>query len=253
VTSHTDATRQRLIRAAIRLFAAEGVDRVALRRINEAAGTKNTAAAHYHFGNRLGLFKAILAELDGRIAAVRDARIDAQLSRPPDALTPREAVAAAHAPYIALAADPQDGPALQRIVCQLVNHHDEAVRNLFAQRYKELFEKMLRLFRHAGTELSDTQLKLTVLWSARDVINGMTNLDWYSHTPFGRQDDLDPFTVYGHYLNYLSAPFGDAPRRLSDAEHDDLVQLVFTVNRLDGEPPLRRQLQRQQQRNRKKV
>ncbi len=52
VSPRADETRDLLIRTAIRLFAAKGVNGVSLRAVGEEAGQKNTAAVHYHFGDR---------------------------------------------------------------------------------------------------------------------------------------------------------------------------------------------------------
>ncbi len=49
-----------LILAAERLFAEQGIAAVPLRRINQAAMQKNMSAAHYHFGSRDGLVRAVL-------------------------------------------------------------------------------------------------------------------------------------------------------------------------------------------------
>ena len=49
-----------LIYAAEKLFAEHGIASVSLRQINQAANHRNIAAAHYHFGSRDGLVKAVL-------------------------------------------------------------------------------------------------------------------------------------------------------------------------------------------------
>lgn len=54
------ASELALILAAERLFAERGIAVVSLREINQAANQKNIAAAHYHFGSREGLVKAVL-------------------------------------------------------------------------------------------------------------------------------------------------------------------------------------------------
>lgn len=53
-------TRQRILDAAERLMAERGIEGVSLNEINAAAGQRNTAALHYHFGGREGLVRAIL-------------------------------------------------------------------------------------------------------------------------------------------------------------------------------------------------
>lgn len=53
-------TRLALMRAAEKLFAEQGVDRVSLREIAVAAGQRNVSAATYHFGSKRELIEAIL-------------------------------------------------------------------------------------------------------------------------------------------------------------------------------------------------
>ena len=49
-------TRQRLLEAAARLFAARGFTHVTVREICNAANA-NVAAVNYHFGDKLGLYE----------------------------------------------------------------------------------------------------------------------------------------------------------------------------------------------------
>lgn len=53
-------TSDMLVTAAICLFAERGFHGLSLRAVAEAAGAKNTAAVHYHFGDREGLLRACL-------------------------------------------------------------------------------------------------------------------------------------------------------------------------------------------------
>src|SRR5436190_20788129 len=57
--AETESTRDKLLRAALHLFARQGLD-VPLRDINELAGQRNASALHYHFGGRPELLKAII-------------------------------------------------------------------------------------------------------------------------------------------------------------------------------------------------
>lgn len=69
-------TRDRLIRAAERLFAERGVGGVSLREINREAGAKNAVAVQYHFGDRDGLLRAVLAKHWPDVEARRHALLD---------------------------------------------------------------------------------------------------------------------------------------------------------------------------------
>ena len=53
-------TRQRLLRTALHLYARDGLHAVSLRRISTEAGSRNSAAMHYHFKNKLGVIQALL-------------------------------------------------------------------------------------------------------------------------------------------------------------------------------------------------
>jgi AcrR family transcriptional regulator len=59
VATDTETTRDKLLRAALHLFARQGLD-VPLRDINELAGQRNASALHYHFGGRPELLTAII-------------------------------------------------------------------------------------------------------------------------------------------------------------------------------------------------
>ena len=55
-----ESTQARLILAAERLYALEGIDRVSLRQIADASGQRNPAAVQYHFGTKLELIRMIV-------------------------------------------------------------------------------------------------------------------------------------------------------------------------------------------------
>jgi AcrR family transcriptional regulator len=78
-----EETRQRLLDAAITLFAAEGFARVTVRDICRAADT-NVAAVSYHFGDKFGLYMAV-------VRAAVDAMWDLnELAMQPESATPEE-------------------------------------------------------------------------------------------------------------------------------------------------------------------
>lgn len=79
-------TREQLMRAAEKLFARDGIDRVSVRAIIREAGQKNESALQYHFGNREGLIEALRQE---RAAQVNSLRLE-MLGEAPADLTLRE-------------------------------------------------------------------------------------------------------------------------------------------------------------------
>jgi AcrR family transcriptional regulator len=69
-----DATRERLLDEAERLFAERGYDGTSLRALAEAAGA-NIAAANYHFRSKEGLLQAVVARAMAPVNAERDRRL----------------------------------------------------------------------------------------------------------------------------------------------------------------------------------
>ena len=69
-------TRDRLLRAAAGLFADRGFAETTVRTICRTARA-NVAAVNYHFGGKLGLYRAVLAAAIERMRATTDAAIDA--------------------------------------------------------------------------------------------------------------------------------------------------------------------------------
>jgi len=76
VTDRAQATRERILVAAERLYAEHGVLAVSHRQISEAAGQGNNTAVGYHFGTRTELVRAIVRRHTEPIERLRCRRLD---------------------------------------------------------------------------------------------------------------------------------------------------------------------------------
>jgi len=76
-------TRQRLLDAATRVFAEQGVETASLLEVARRAGQRNRGAVHYHFGSRTGLLVAVLEQYAGFLAE-REGELLAQAERAPE-------------------------------------------------------------------------------------------------------------------------------------------------------------------------
>jgi AcrR family transcriptional regulator len=120
-------TRERLIATAESLFAERGIAGVSLREINAAAGQRNSTALQYHFVDRDGLVRAVLAKHSPEVESRRHALLDeyeAGLAGNGDAPGPdglRTLAGALVRPSATKLTDPDGGRAYLRIMAQLVH------------------------------------------------------------------------------------------------------------------------------------
>lgn len=114
-----DGTRNRLITAAEKLFAERGIDGVSLREINRASGARNAVAVQYHFEDRAGVVRAIIAKHRPAVEALRHELLDDYEAAGVDDLWSLSGCLVR--PLAAKLADPDGGPEYLRIHAELVN------------------------------------------------------------------------------------------------------------------------------------
>ena len=114
-----EVTKQRLVAAAESLFAEHGIEGVSLREINTAAGVGNTSALQYHFRNRAGLVRAVLAKHTPAVDSARHVLLDQYVAADHDDL--RALAAALVRPSAAKLRDPDGGRAYLRIHAEVLN------------------------------------------------------------------------------------------------------------------------------------
>jgi AcrR family transcriptional regulator len=115
-------TKARLIEAAERLFAERGIDGVSLREVNRASGARNAIAVQYHFEDRAGVVRAILAKHMPDVEARRHALLDEYEARDPEAPGEIRALAGALVRPLAAKLDGQDGgPHFLQIYAELLS------------------------------------------------------------------------------------------------------------------------------------
>ncbi len=119
-----DATAS-LIAAAEQLFAERGIDGVSLREINREARQRNTTSLQYHFGDRDGLLRAILAKHGRDVHAGRNALLDQYVANAIDDV--RVLASAFVLPLVAKLHDPEGGRQYLCITAELVNRTNHPI------------------------------------------------------------------------------------------------------------------------------
>lgn len=145
-------TRDKLVAAAERLFAERGADNVSLREINRAAGQKNVAALHYHFGSRRALMVAIF---ERRMTGINQRRLEmlediAAAGREGDV---RAIVEAMILPLAEQLSDPARGSHYVRFLAQAVADPDVDIGDLIRGRFDHGFAATRRMLRAILSDL----------------------------------------------------------------------------------------------------
>ncbi|MDQ4054821.1 MAG: TetR family transcriptional regulator [Actinomycetota bacterium] len=112
------STRQRLVEAANRAFAEQGIHGASLVEVTRQAGQRNRGAVHYHFGGRDQLLAAVLDEHADFLARREGELLAAARSRPDDDVA--SVVEAIIRPAVELAASGESGRNYLLIVGELV-------------------------------------------------------------------------------------------------------------------------------------
>jgi AcrR family transcriptional regulator len=122
VPRDSEETRAQLIRAGERLFAERGIGAVSLREITREAGQRNATALQYHFGDRRGLVRAILAKHAPSEEAQRHRLLDELEAR--SGVSAREWVQVLVVPAAAKLSDRDGGRDYLRLMAELMNRPD---------------------------------------------------------------------------------------------------------------------------------
>ena len=142
-----ESTKQRLIAAAEMLFAERGIEGVSLREINSAAGQKNSTALQYHFVDRRGLVRAVLAKHTPDIDLARHAMLDGYVAEGHDDL--RQLAAALVRPSASKLSDLDGGRDYLQVNAQVLNRpqlrFDQAKSNVSdsVNRWRQLVGPLL--------------------------------------------------------------------------------------------------------------
>src|SRR5215813_14271709 len=81
MSARGEKTREHLLDVAERLFAERGIDGVSLREVRIESGARNTGAMQFHFGDREGLYQALMDRHMPRIAEIQQRLFDDMLER----------------------------------------------------------------------------------------------------------------------------------------------------------------------------
>lgn len=199
--THGDATRQKILLTALELYAQRGLDGVSLRTISAESGTRNSAAAHYHFGNRLGLIEAVLTMITDHCRPRFEAGFQAVEAAAEPSL--RDIVSAVCAPYLSLlSGTPPWGPSALRFMAHLHADNTKPIMKLLNQHFRFEVERIEALLHRVLPDVPREALRVRLVFTFVNLIHGAAEIDLLANTPFGniRPDDA---TLFRYFVDFI--------------------------------------------------
>lgn len=198
--------KERLILAALELFADQGIHGVSMRNINVLAGTKNSGAAHYHFGNKLGLLEALIIYLNKEIKNLRETEFSVVQERAAKGeADAKEILAGFYSPYVQLYKEKAFGPHAVKFYARLAVEADPQIQELINKHHGKTFEMLDELMASALPHMDRVRLRRQLLFSWISAIHGLADLEYMHNTFFGdlSADSLEE--ILGQFIDFIAA------------------------------------------------
>lgn len=198
-------TRERLLHTALGLYAREGLHAVSLRRIAVEAGSKNSAAVHYHFDNKLGVIRALVKMIARELQRLDSELRDAANPVASDRSVLQRGFRQTLLPLMKLRDSQSWGGDAVHFLSRLVSDGDEEVAAMINEVYAPFWRHLDRALAHEFPDLPPSVRHLRLLFMATNVIHGMAEVDWLRHPPWGEPgvSEFGSEQLLDHLVDYL--------------------------------------------------
>ena len=197
-------TRERLLHSALRLYAREGLHGVSLRRISSAAGSRNSAAIHYHFHNKPGVIRALVEMIALELRAI-DRRARAGETPASDL---RTACQRTLRPLALLRQDQPWGPDALRFMSRLLSENDPEYAAIINPVYQTYWRRLDEHLAQLLPALPQETRRLRLMFMGVNVFHGFAEVSALAHTPLGDLSHIDSDTLLDQLVDYLLGGLG---------------------------------------------
>lgn len=179
-------TREKLILVAIRMFAEQGFSGVSMRTINTEAGTRNSSAVHYHFGNKMGIIEAIMEKLHEQLNPLFNRLHDDLDERfEQGELTVVDVVMATQLPFWVLYCTPGYGRYAVKLIARLMQEADDDLKELYNRYLRQSAGRNLELMSRLQPDKNQHHLRFQLMHCFMATISGIAAIDLMDNTPLG--------------------------------------------------------------------
>lgn len=199
VTAKSADTRERLLLTALSLYAQEGLHAVSLRRISAEAGSKNSAAMHYHFDNKLGVVRALVKMISRELARIGASLLE-ERNRERGL---RQACRDTLQPLIVLPARQPWGADAVRFLSFLVAESDRDIAIMVNDVLSPFWQRLDRALAKQLPDLPTPVRRLRLMFITSNVVHGVAEVGWLNHTPLGDLSNFEDDVLLDHLVDFL--------------------------------------------------
>ena len=193
------STRQKLLLTAMRLYAREGLHGVSLRTISAAAGSKNSAAMHYHFSNRAGVIAALINMIAQELQLISD-KIRSEASDQPSL---REAFRNTVRPLTELPVTQPWGADAIRFMSKAIAENDPEIAAVINPVYGAFWQRIDKKLAKLVPDLPPEVRKLRLMFMSVNAFHGVAEVASLAHTPLGDLSHFNNDQLLDHLVDYL--------------------------------------------------
>ena len=172
-------TKTKIIKTAEELFAINGFHHTSLRTITSKAGV-NLAAVNYHFGSKEALLEAILDRHLLPLNEIRLKKMEAVAAQAAESDTKpdvEEVMRCFTEPTLGLLHKDSESGHFRMLIGRSMSDPDQTVRQLFLERIKVVFDRLVDLLCLAMPHRS----RETVIWKFRFAVGAMSHVLSFQH------------------------------------------------------------------------
>lgn len=203
-TEQATKTRERLLLSALHLYAQEGLHGVSLRRISAAAGSRNSAAIHYHFDNKLGVIRAVVTMIARELSQLDHAARAGEA--PPQSL--RGACRNTLRPLALLRETRPWGADAIRFISRILSENSPEYAAVVNPVYQPFWRRLDESLAQLLPELPDETRRLRLMFMGTTVFHGFAEVGSLAHTPLGDLSHFDSDTLIDQLVDFLLGGLG---------------------------------------------
>ena len=198
----SEGTREKLLLNAMQLYGSQGIHAVSLRSISTQAGSRNSAAMHYHFKDKLGVIDALIEYIFDQLNSIgREQQLYARVQSGVDL---REAIKLCLLPLAELRARHSWGNDALQFLSRLMTESNEDIARISNQHTSTFYQHADAYLAQRLPQLDPRTRKLRMMFMAVNTFHGFAEVASLRRTPLGDLSQTSEDELLDQLVDYLA-------------------------------------------------